>query len=161
MLTIRCLLKQNLLHKGFLWSFNKTHWSNTAETINILKDVISPYCVEARNKLGLPTNQKALLIWDDFSAHSAPQVIGLLPQLGICTVDVPKNLAHLLAPLDLTVNRKLKSIERDSCSEYVTDQISKHLVHNTEISDFKLDTRLTVLKPLHARAITESYEYFQ
>ena len=159
--TARCLPKQNLLPKGFLLSFNKTHWSNTEETIKILKNVISPYCVETRKKLGLPTNQKALLIWDDFSAHSAPQVKDLLPQLGICTVDVPKNLTHLLAPLDLTVNRKLKTIERDNCSKYVTDEISKYLVHNSEISDFKLDIRLSVLKPLHARAISESYEHFK
>ena len=89
MLTIRCLHKQNLLPKGFLRSFNKTHWSNTAETIKILKNVISPYCVEAHKKVGLLTNQRALLlILDDFSAHSAPQVIGLLPHLGICSCTV-------------------------------------------------------------------------
>jgi hypothetical protein len=76
-------------------------------------------------------------------------------------VDVPKNLTHLLAPLDLTVNRKLKNIEGDSCSKYVTDEISKHLVHSSDISAFKLDTRLSVLKPLYAIAISESYEYFK
>jgi hypothetical protein len=37
----------------------------------------------------------------------------------------------------------------------------KYLVHNSEISDFKLDIRLSVLNPLHARAIGESYEHFK
>ena len=31
----------------------------------------------------------------------------------------------------------------------------------SDVADFKLDIRLSILKPMHAKAITASYEYFK
>ena len=101
------------------------------------------------------------MIWDDFSGHGAPQVKQLLAKLNICTVDIPKNLTHLLSPLDLTVNKSLKKMEQDACATYVSEQLANHLAHNSTVEDFKLNVRLSVLKPLHAKTLKESYEFLK
>ena len=159
--TKRCLPSADLLPAGFLLSYNKTHWSNTEETLNILNNVIKPYVDQKKKSLGKPDSQKVVVIWDDFSAHNAPRVLSLLSMLGICTVDIPKNLTHLLSPLDLTVNKKLKDFEREACASYVSRSLADHIQHNPEVGDFKLDIRLSVLKPLHAKTLTASYEFFK
>ena len=41
--------------------------------------------------------------------------------------EVPKNLTHLFAPLDLTVNKSLKSFEQREFSKYYSDQIARQL----------------------------------
>ena len=158
--TKRCLPATGSLPDGFLLCYNKKHWSNTEETVNILKNVIRPYCVSTRKRLGLPANQHAVMIWDDFSAHKTPQVTALMKDLNISIVCVPKNMTHLLAPIDLTVNRTLKKMEQEFCCTYVREQLANHLQHSPN-NDFKLDTRLSILKPLHAKAIKSSYEFFQ
>ena len=52
---------------------------------------------------------------------------------------------------------------RDACSTYITNELTKHRTYNREsdVADFKFDIRLSILKPMHARAITASYEYFK
>ena len=56
---------------------------NAEETINLLNNVIKPYVDQVIKKLGLPENQKALLIWDDFRGHTASNEQNLLPSLNI------------------------------------------------------------------------------
>eukprot|EP00116_Pleurobrachia_bachei_P010527 sb/3470789/ len=112
--TPRCLPDKSLLPSSFLLSYNPTHWSNTEETIKLLDKII----VEKRNQLGLPDDQKCVLIWDDFRAHTTDEVITRARALNCEIVEVPKNLTHLLAPLDLTVNKSLKSFEQRELSKY-------------------------------------------
>ena len=72
----------------------------------------------------------------------------------------PLTTVCMVFSLDLTVNRTLKKMEQEFCSTYVSEQLANHLQHSPN-NDFKLDTRLSILKPLHAKAIKSSYEFFQ
>ena len=65
---------KTLLPESFLLSYNKTHWSKVEETVKLVEQVINPYVVAARERLGLAADQKALIIWDDFSAHGSEKV---------------------------------------------------------------------------------------
>ena len=40
-------------------------------------------------------------------------------ELNLVTAGIPKNLSHLLSPLDLTVNRSIKQVERGEFSLYI------------------------------------------
>ena len=113
-------------------------------------NVIKPYVDQVIKKLGLPENQKALLIWDDFRGHTASNVQNLLPSLNIVASDVPKNLTHLLSPLDLTVNRTLKRIEQDDSAEYISAEITRCLQISPRIDDIKVNTGKPILRNLHA-----------
>ena len=150
-----------LLPDGFLLCGNSSHWSNAEETINLLNNVIKPYVDQVIKKLGLPENQKALLIWDDFRGHTASNVQNLLPSLNIVASDVPKNLTHLLSPLDLTVNRTLKRIEQDDSAEYISAEITRCLQISPRIDDIKVNTGKPILRNLHAKTITKAFAYFQ
>ena len=85
---------------GFCLSYNPKHWSNEYETINLLESVVDPYFCQVREELGLQNDQKALILWDAFKAQSTDKVTKELERLNIIQVMVPKNMTHLLQPLD-------------------------------------------------------------
>ena len=78
------------------------------------------------------------------------------------TSEVPKNLTHLLSPLYLTVNKSIKLIERQEFTSYFTKNVARALQRNPrgDVADIKLDTRKTVMRPLHAKSLCKVYSFF-
>ena len=76
--------------------------------------------------------------------HATDVVISRANALDIVIAEVPKNLTHLLAPLDLTVNKSLKSFEQREFSRYYSECIARSLRVNPDapIEDAKVDVRL-------------------
>ena len=141
---------------------NAKHWSNTEETLKLLQEVILPYAQETKRKLGLAENHKSLIIWDDFRAHTTSTVLNKAKELNFVIAEVPKNLTHLLAPLDLTVNKSLKTLEGREVSVYYSEAIAKYIRLNptAPIEDAKVDIRMSVIKPLHAKTMHKAYQFF-
>ncbi len=54
----------------------------------------------------------------------------LLADSNILTADVPKNVTHLLSPLDLTVNKSIKLLERKEFTNYFTENVARALQQN-------------------------------
>ena len=75
---------------------------------------------------------------------------------------IPPNFTHLLSPLDLTVNKKLKGVQQEDFCRYYSTALANTIRRNpgADISDLKVDTKLSTLKPLHAKSITRSFHYF-
>ena len=66
--TKRCLPKNVGKNKHkFLFSFNKSHWSNKQETLRLINEILVPCIEDTKEKLGLPDNPTSLLIWDAFN----------------------------------------------------------------------------------------------
>ena len=84
----------------FCLSYNPKHWRNEYETINLLESVVNPYFCQVREQLGLQNDKKVLILWDAFKAQSTDKVTKELERLNIIQVMVPKNMTHLLQPLD-------------------------------------------------------------
>ena len=101
---------------GFSVTQNPKHWSNETETLNLVKEVIDPYIKATRKKLGLPDNQKALLVWDVFKAQTTDKVTSELKRLNLEYTSVPANMTHFFQPLDLTSNRSAKEFMKKSLS---------------------------------------------
>ena len=95
--------------KGFCITQNPKHWSNEAETLKLISEIINPYVIETRKSLKLPATQKALVIWDVFKGQMTDKVKEELRRLSIELVPVPANMTHFFQPLDLTVNRAAKN----------------------------------------------------
>ena len=159
--TKRSLPDAKLLPKGFLLSCNPSHWSNEKETLRLLCEVIEPYIKEMKEKRNLPDEQKCLMVWDAFRAQECAAVLNKLEELNIVTVQVPKNLTHLLQPLDLTTNLIFKRLEKESFSQYFTDNITKALSidPNRDVASINVDLKLSTLKPLHAKCMNRIYRY--
>ena len=62
-------------------------------------------------KLGLSVSQKSLVLWDEIKAQATTLINAKLDELNIAHVIVPKNLTHLLQPVDLTTSDAMKQME--------------------------------------------------
>ena len=85
----------------------------------------------------------------------------LLLENNILSVIVPSNCTDLLQPLDFSVNKPLKDHLRRSFQSWYSEQVSKQLEEGKEPEDVKVDTRLTIMKPLGAKWLTSAYDYLR
>ena len=76
---------------------------------------------------------------------------------------VPKNMTHLLQPLDLTTNASFKKFEERAFSEYLTSSIMEAVQTDParDATTVKVDLRLSTLKPNHARVMRDVYNYLR
>lgn len=127
----------------------------------MIDKVIVPHVEKMRQQLGL-LDQKALLIWDAFTGQNTPAVLEKLDELNILTALVPKNLTHLLQPLDITTNGVFKKMEKKAFSEYLTKVIMDHLLENPDddVATIDVDLRLSILKPRHLITLTNIFKFF-
>ena len=102
-----------------------------------------------------------LFIFDTFKGHKEDRMESLLLENNVLSVIVPSNCTDLLQPLDLSVNKPLKDPLRRSFQSWYSEQVSKQLEEGKEPEDVKVDTRLSIMKPLSAKWITSAYDNFR
>ena len=75
---------------------------------------------------------------------------------------VPKNMTHLLQPLDLTTNGRLNKIEKKAFSEYFYPSILKKLKNDPtcDVTTIKVNLHLSTLKLLHVEVTKNAYTLF-
>ena len=134
--------------KGFCLAYNPKHWSNETETLRLIDEVLVPYITKVKEAKSLPPTQKSLLLWDAFKAQSTEVVKASLEANKIEVVTVPKNMTHLLQPLDLTTNATFKKFEKRAFSEYFTSCIMKalELEPDRDVTSIEVDLRLSTLR---------------
>ena len=75
----------------------------------------------------------------------------------IATVFVPANLTHVFQPLDLAINGGAKSFLKIKFCECYSKEIVKAFDKGQDIHEVKVNTMLTVMKPIHAQWIIGLY----
>ena len=87
----------------------------------------------------------------------------VLSKHGIESLMVPKNMTHLLQPLDLTTNASLKKIEKRAFSKYFSSSFMEELKEDptSDFTTIKFDLQLSVLKPLHANVMEQAYQFIE
>ena len=86
---------------SFSLSFNPKHYSNDEEPIKVLNNIVIPYIVKERKKLGLNEGQAALLIIDVFKEQMTDPVLKVLSNNNILLQSVPANFTYLFQHLDV------------------------------------------------------------
>ena len=149
--------------RGFCLAYNPKHWSNENETLRLIEDVLVPYIAKIKEEKSLPESQKSLLLWDAFNTQSTQKVKDALTTHNIELVMVPKNMTHLLQPLDLTTNASFKKFEKRAFTEYFTSFIMKALEidPDRDVASIEVDLRLSTLKPRHAKVMSELYDHLR
>ena len=71
---------------GFALSANPKHYSNTAESIKLIKEIIIPYTENERISLKLPKTQPAFLTMDVFRRQMTQDVLTVLKDNNILLV---------------------------------------------------------------------------
>ena len=146
--------------EGFDIWHTPNRWANGDTCIRFVENIILPYISVARKDLGLGEEHMALVIFDTFKGHKEDEMESLLLENNVLSVIVPSNCTDLLQPLDLSVNKPLKDHLRRSFQSWYSEQVvTKQLDKGEESEDVKVDTRLSIVKPLSARWITSAYDY--
>ena len=143
--------------ESFSLSANPKHFSNTEESLKLLKDIIIPYVNSERTKLGFGKDQYALLILDVFSGQMTEPVKEMLRENFIHFARVPANMTNLFQPLDLTVNRSFKAFMKKKFTEWFSKQIADEMDKGIQLEDIDIKLQISILKPLHAKWMVEVF----
>ena len=145
--------------KEFCLSVNPKHFSNTEESLKYFEEVILPYVKDQRSKLGLPENQKALIIMDVFTGQTTADVIDCYKKNNMCVVYVPANMTKYYQPLDLTVNGYAKRYFKNKFNEWYSQQVSSQLARGINLENIEVKLKLSLIKPIHAAWVVDFYNH--
>ena len=72
---------------------------------------------------------------------------------------VPHNLTNKFQPLDFSVNKAAKSFIQSKYNDWFADQVFTQLRNGKDPTDVKISSKLSDLKPTHARQIADWYNH--
>ena len=101
--------------------------------------------------ISLSSTQKALAIFDVFSAHRSRPVLDLLEKNNILVVFVPGGCTGELQPLDLSVNYEYKKLLKDCFRQWYANKVKVAMEAGTSVDEIFVDLRTSAMKPVHAR----------
>ena len=158
--TPRCLPKDVEFPKEFDVTFTPNHWSNEEKSKQLLDNVIFPYLKKKKkHDLGLPGNQKSLLIYDVFTGQTNENIKEYIEENDCVIVYVPNNMTHYFQPLDLTVNAVAKHFLKDKFELWYANEVKKQLDEGTEVYEIDIPLKLSILKPIHGRWLLGLYDH--
>ena len=128
--------------------------------MNTLKQSF-PYAAAKKEELGIPDHQKSLLIYNVFEGQKTRKVLDLIEANHCVNVYVPANLTHVFEVLDLTINGVAKSFLNRKFSEWYAEQVTQQIAKGIVVYDVKVDTNLTVMKPVHAKWLVGLYDHLR
>ena len=108
----RCLPHYNFPSDWHI-TFSANHWSNGDTMKEYIDHIVLPYINKKREELKLASNYPALLTFDNFKAQCTPGILTLLDQNNINVILVPATYTDRLQPIDLSVNKSVKSFLRN------------------------------------------------
>ena len=135
------------------------HFSNTAESLKLLEDIITPYLDTEWENIGVSKDKYALLIWNVFNGQMTEHVKEKLRENYILSVRVPANMVNLLQPLNLTVNRSFNASTKKKFTEWCSKQIAGELDRGISLNDIEVKVQMSVLKLLHARWLMDNFNF--
>jgi hypothetical protein len=143
--------------EGFHVTHTHNHWSNTTTSVQFLEKIINPYVDGVRKDLNNP-QQKALLISDVFRAQHTDTVKSMMEQNNYLFVKVPANMTQHFQPLDVSINGLAKRFMKTQYETWYADNILCQMGSGVSVENVKVDTRLTIIREVHARWICRLYD---
>ena len=139
----------------------ENHWANENTSIDLIKEVLVPHVRKVRQKLSLPEDLQWLLIADIFKGHWTDAVVTEVKRsIGkICAI--PNNMTNIFHPLDLSVNRSCKFFLRREAQPWHSLQIEKQMKEGKKAHEINVDTRISIMTPLHAKWVVLFYDYMK
>ncbi len=138
---------------------SKNHWSNSETMIEYFDKVLFPYISKVKKDLGLPEEQKSLIIFDLFKAHQKEEVINHLKNNHCRMKYVPASCTGDLQPLDASGNKKLKDSLEDDFSFWYSEEVADNLRQGIDLSALQVKNfTMTRMKPLHAKWPVKAFD---
>ena len=102
--------------RDWLVSHSQNHWAKEDTMLEYIQEVIVPFVDNRREALGLNNDQPALAIFDHFKGQLTEK-INELEENYMHSVLIPVSYTGLLQPMDISVNKVIKSFLRSKFSE--------------------------------------------
>ena len=126
-----------------------------------LKKIIFPYIKSKCKGLKLPENAKMWLILDVFQEQTTSAVNDLQKKNDIIAIHVLNNQTNLFQPLDISVNKSAKCFIAEKYQDWYAKKVLQQLSRGVATHNVKVDVKLSIMKPLHAKWITEMYHHLK
>ena len=118
-----------------------------------IDEVIVPYVQLKRKELKLSSTFPT---FDHFSGQTSQVVFDRLVK------HHSKTCTDRLQPMDSSINKPLKSHLKSSFQKWYASEIQKQIKDVAEGSPLTpVDTRISVIKPLHAKWLMDAYDYIK
>ena len=141
-------------------TFTPNHWCNEETMMGYLHHILIPYVKKVRSKRSLSTTHPALVVFDHFKGQMTDKFLDTLEKNNILIVEVPANCTDRLQPLELSINKPLKSHMKNSFQQWYAMQVMRSLEEGK--SDVQpVDLWLSVLKPLGFQWLMDACFYIQ
>ena len=76
-------------------------------------------------------------------------------------IHVPKNHTNLFQPLDIPVKKSAKCFIADKYQDWYAEKVLQQLNRSVAVHNVKVDVKLSIMKPLHAKWIIEMYHHLK
>ena len=130
--------------------------------IEHLEKVVFPYLSKKREQLKMPKDKKALLIFDVFKGQTTQQVKDIILENNFvyvfCAEKPHKSLSTIL---DLNANGQAKQFLICKFESWHADQVTKEIEKGRNVLFVNIETKLSVVKPLHARWLISIYDHME
>lgn len=110
--------------KGSIFTCTPSHFTNARVTLLVVQQIIIPYVESVRKRDGLRADQKALLLWDNYSGHKSNEIKTALKDANIILQELYPNTTSDSQPLDKLVNAEDKKALRTVMNDDIKEQLS-------------------------------------
>ena len=135
---------------GIYYDHSESHWQNPETMIRYITSVLVPYRIATIARLGLPVDQKMILILDLHYSHKDKVVLAFMVECHIIPVYIPAGCTDLHQVCDVVVNKPYKNGVVKAFVDYVSAKYCEYLNRpNPDPNDvFQLSMAGSVMKPL-------------
>lgn len=120
-----------------------------------------PYINKIEEEMKLSSDQRALCIINNFTAQCTTDVNDLFEYYGIDTVHVPANCTGELQPMDISINKPVKTFLKDEFHNWYADEMLSQIVdsHQGNVRSKPVQFLLSQIKPIAAQWIMNAHHY--
>ena len=140
------------------WQITHTenHWSNEKTMLQYIRGVIVPFVHRKREDLSLDDDHAALAIFDHFKGQLTDNITQELEANNIHSVLIPAAHTGQLQPMDISVNKVVKSFLRSKFTEWYSDELAEQF---DDDDDTTIDLSTATMKFVRGKWIVQLYEH--
>ena len=161
--TTNCCHPKYAFPPGWHISHSPNHWSTETTMLEYVEHIVLPY-VENIQEMLYNDQTPALIIIDNFKGQITKKVNDLLEENHLHVCLLPPNTTDLLQPMDISINKPVKSFLKDKFAHWYAKQV---LIQCEEQSGVPLqdvilepiDLSMAVIKNVSAKWFVEMAEY--
>jgi hypothetical protein len=161
----RCLPPRNVgrqvcEEEGWHLTCSNNHWSNLATCKDFVGHILEPYRQKQAKEMGLEKSSKLIWLLDCWSVQMSKEFISWLKEMfpNILLIFVPANCTSIFQPTDVILQRPFKHSFRQQFDEHTSQDIGKQL-EEKDVHSVKLDTKMSILKPLLCTWLHEAWKH--